>query len=125
MASMIINNNVQVGRSIVISNGKIIIDGKDVTPEGKTINISIEGDVDNISVDMCNKFEVKGNVNSIVSTSGDIECGDVTGNIECTSGDIECNNVGGNVETTSGDVKCGNVGGNVKTMSGDIKHRKL
>ncbi len=35
MAKMIINNNGYVGQSVTITNGKVIIDGKDVTPESK------------------------------------------------------------------------------------------
>lgn len=121
---MNINNNGYVGRSIIINNGKVIIDGKDVTPDSKTITIEIVGDIDNLSVDSCQTVKVQGDVNSLRTTSGDIECGDVKTDIKTTSGDIECKNIGGSVTTVSGDVKAENISGSVKTMSGDIKHRK-
>ena len=108
MATMNINNNSYAGRNITIINGKVTIDGKDVTPDSKTITIDIVGDVDNISVDSCQTIKVQGDVNSLRTTSGDIECG----------------NIGGSVTTVSGDIKAENISGSVKTVSGDIKHRK-
>jgi hypothetical protein len=125
MSNVVINGVRISGNSIVVSNGKVIIDGKDVTPEAKVININVEGDVDDISVDMCQKIIVAGVVKNIKTTSGDIECGgSVGGNVQTTSGDIECADVNGDVNTTSGDVKCGTVAGSVKTLSGDIKSKK-
>ena len=93
------------GGSINVINGRVWIDGKDVTPDAKTISIVVHGDVGMLSADGCNTIEVAGSVGGDVSTqSGDIKCGDVTGS----------------VSTMSGDVRCGSVGGSVKTMSGDI-----
>lgn len=110
MSTIRINNNSYVGNSVVITNGKIIIDGKDVTPNSKEINISIEGDINELKVDACNKVSVTGNVKNVSTKSGDIE---VTGNVE------------GSIQTMSGDVECGNVGGSISTMSGDVTHRYL
>lgn len=122
---MVVINGIRYeGRSISVSGNKVVIDGKDVTPDSKKINILVEGNLEKINVDYCEKIVVGGNVKEITTGSGDVECGDVTGNVHASSGDIECGNVGGNVETMSGDVKCENVSGNVKTVSGDIKHRK-
>jgi hypothetical protein len=95
------------GGSINISNGRIIVDGHDVTPDAKTINIVVHGDVETLSADGVNSLEISGTVAGDVSTqAGDITCGDVKGS----------------VSTMSGDVRCGSIGGNVKTMSGDINH---
>ena len=125
MTTMNINNNSYVGRSITITNGKVIIDGKDVTPDGKDINISIIGNIDDIKIDYCQKIEVKGDVGYLATMSGDIEIsGNIKGSISATSGDIECGDVSGNVNSTSGDIKCGTVGGSVSTMSGDIRNKK-
>ena len=110
--------------NISISGNKIIIDGADQTPDSKVINIQIDGDVQNLKVDYCERITISGNVGDLQTTSGDVECGNVNGDVTSTSGDIECNNVGRGVKTTSGDVKCGTVSGDVKTLSGDIKHRK-
>lgn len=95
------------GRNISISNGRVIIDGKDVTPDGKEIRIEVQGNIESLSVDACNVIEVSGNIGDASTQSGDIKCGDVLGS----------------VNTMSGDVRCGSVGGNVKTMSGDISHK--
>lgn len=104
----IVGGDLVIGGNIQVSNGKVIIDGKDVTPDSKTINISIEGDVSKLDVDVCNKIDIKGNVKDTYTMSGDIKCG----------------NVEGNVETVSGDVDCGNVSGAIKTVSGDVTYRR-
>jgi hypothetical protein len=109
MGTIRINNNSYVGNSITITNGKVIIDGKDVTPESKNITISVEGNVDNLNVDACDKVTVSGNATKVKTMSGDVEIhGYVTGD----------------VKTMSGDVDCGNIGGSVSTMSGDVKHKR-
>ena len=135
-----INQTSYSGISVLIKNGKVFIDGNEVTSDGKQINIKVEGDIDSINVDCCEKIEVSGSVKNLSATSGDVICGDITNDVKTTSGDIECKNVNGNINTTSGDVKgfgdvsgsiqtlsgdvnCGNVSGNIKTMSGDIKHK--
>jgi hypothetical protein len=107
---MIIINNKKyesVGQSISIINGKIVIDGNNVTPDTKKINIVVDGDIENIHVDYCESIKIKGNVsNGVNTTSGDVEIdGNVTGNVKTTSGDIRCNNVGGEISTISGNVK--------------------
>lgn len=110
MSRININNRTYSGNSVVITNGKVIVDGKDVTPEKneREINIIIEGNIDDLNVDACNKLSVNGNVGSVKTLSGDV---DVDGYVS------------GSVSTMSGDVDCGNVNGSVSTMSGDIKHR--
>lgn len=92
-----------------ISGGRVIVDGKDVTPDAKEITISIEGNVDKLEVDACSKISVTGDVGHVKTLSGDV---DVSGNVS------------GSVQTMSGDVDCGgSISGSVSTMSGDIKHR--
>jgi DUF4097 and DUF4098 domain-containing protein YvlB len=105
----VITNSNNVNSSISIVNGKIFIDGKDHTPDSKNITIQINGDVEYINVDVCDKVTVTGNVSAIKTTSGNIE---VKGN------------VAHNIKTVSGDVKCGEVKGNIQTVSGDIKYKK-
>ena len=113
--------------NVVVKNGKVYVD--DIlqdTNNMKEINISIEGDVKNLEVDVCNKVSVCGNIGSISTSSGDVEVsGDVSYGIKCSSGDVEVEGcVNGDIQTSSGDVKCGPVSGNVKTKSGDIKNKK-
>jgi hypothetical protein len=109
MSTIRINNNSYVGNSVVITNGKIIINGKDVTPDSKEINISVEGNIDELKVDACNKVSITGSVKNIATKSGDVE---VTGDVD------------GSIQTMSGDVYCGHVQGSISTMSGDVKHRR-
>lgn len=94
--------------SIVITNGRVILDGKEVTTEESTkiINIVIKGSVDVLEIDNCNYVQVKGNCGSVKTISGDIECdGEVLGDVSSVSGKIEC----------FGDVK-----GSIRSISGDI-----
>ncbi len=109
MCTITINGNIYSGNSIVVTNGKVIINGKDVTPDSKEINISVVGDIEQLKVDACNKVSVEGSVKSISTLSGDVE----------VSGDVD-----GSISTMSGDVDCGHVQGSISTMSGDVKHRR-
>jgi hypothetical protein len=108
MSTISINNNSYHGRNISVINNKVYIDGKDVTPDSKEINISVVGNVGELKVDNCNKITITGDVESIETQSGDVKCGSVSKS----------------VKTMSGDVECGNVGGDIKTMSGDINYKK-
>ncbi len=126
MSTIINSISISGGKNVSINNGKVFIDGKNVTPDSKEINIQITGDVENLSVDICNKISVQGSVNNLKNSSGDIDINGNIGSIESTSGDIEISgNVSGNIKSTSGDIKCGNISGSVSTNSGDIKHNKI
>lgn len=93
------------GRSVVIANGRVIVDGKDVTGEdAKNINIEIHGDVEVLSVDICNSINVTGSAGKIKTQSGDVHCGEVAGSVKTMSGDVKCGNVSGDVDTMSGDI---------------------
>jgi len=96
-------------RSVVISKGRVIVDGKDVTPDSKDIRIVVSGDIEELRADCCDYISVAGNVKSIKTQSGDVA---ITGD------------VAGSVQTMSGDVNCGMVKGSIATMSGDIKHKR-
>lgn len=114
MSTITINGNTisgnLSGRNIYINNNKIIIDGVDVTPDSKEINITVSGNIEQLSVDSCNKFSVTGDVGNLKTINGDV---DVTGNVN------------GSVKTVSGDIDCGNISGDVSTVSGDVKHKKV
>jgi hypothetical protein len=105
MATIRINNANYSGHSVTISNGRVLIDGKDLTPDSKNINIEVIGDVNEIQVDSCNELVVKGNVlGNVSSTSGDIRCGNVAGNANSVSGDIKANRIFGKASSVSGDI---------------------
>lgn len=115
------------GKSISIINGKVIIDGVDVTPDSKNISIEIIGNVDNVEVGACNQIKVQGDVNKLKGGVSEVEItGSVTGDVTTSTGDVRIRgNVTGDVQTSTGDVEIdGTVGGSVKTSTGDIKHRK-
>lgn len=123
VANIFVNNTKFQGTSIIVTNGKVMINGVDVTPDSKTINIKVEGNIDSLSSDICQTIAVNGNVGKLQNGSGDIECKDVNGDLTSGSGDIKCGNVGGSVKSGSGDVECGNIGGGVQTGSGDVYRR--
>lgn len=105
-SKVIINGVEYVGDNISVNGNKVVIDG--VEQLGSLlpgpINIQVEGDV-----------------GSITTTSGNINCGNV-GMLSTTSGDIEVSGfINGNINTTSGDIRVGgDIHGNINTISGDI-----
>lgn len=108
-SSVKINGVSYNGNNVTIINGKVIVDGKDMTPDAKNITIHVDGDISKLSVDICDKLSVTGNVKDLSTVSGDVTIG---------------GNVSQNVKTVSGDVKCGDISGKVTTVSGDIKNKK-
>ncbi len=123
MNSITINGKTIVlsgGSSVQILNGNVIVNGQNVTPEGKDIRIEIHGNVERLDVDACNQVTVSGSVQKLSTVSGDVKCGDVAGSVQTTSGDVRCKAVRGSVTTVSGDVESSSIGGSVNTVSGDI-----
>lgn len=96
-------------KNITIVGNRIIVDGIDVTPDSKDINITVNGNIESLDVDCCDKINIVGAVAKVRTTSGDIN---ISGNVT------------GDVKSTSGDIKCGQISGSVKTVSGDIKNKK-
>jgi hypothetical protein len=125
MSTFKINSHTYSGSSIVINNGKVIIDGKDVSDQVKGLVINIEGNVGSLSVNICDKLTVTGDVGDIQTQSGDVKVsGSVKGNINTQAGDITCGNIGGDVETQAGDIECATISGKASTMAGDINVKK-
>ncbi len=116
------------GRNISISNGKIIVDGKEIdTGDDKNIVLEVTGDVGKIEADICAQITVTGNAGAITTSQGDIKVqGDVDGSLQTSQGDIEVGgSVNGNATTSMGDIDIrGALGGNARTNMGDIKHRQ-
>ena len=97
-------------RSVAVGNGRVVIDGKDVTPDAKQISIAVHGNVERLQVDSCEKISVTGDVGSVSTQTGDVDVG---------------GNISGSVQTQTGDVDCaGSIGGKDSTQTGDIKHRR-
>lgn len=106
MATVIRINGIEVsfGRKVRIENGRVTVDGEDVTPEGKVIKIEIQGNVGSLMVDSCDTVQVAGDVGSLEVKAGDVTCRDVSGSVSTMAGGVNCNNVGGSVRTMSGDI---------------------
>lgn len=92
--------------NMIMTNGKIFIDGKDVTPDAKEIHVTVTGNIENLEIGACNDLQITGDVGSVKSGSGDIEIyGIVAGDVKAGSGNIHCGNVGGSVKTGSGNIR--------------------
>jgi hypothetical protein len=71
------------GGNICISNGCVIVDGKDIElGDSKVFNIEIIGDVGSLTADVVNKIVITGNTGDVKTVLGDIKCGDVSGDIK-------------------------------------------
>lgn len=96
--------------TMVINGGRITVDGKplselDSLQDEKVINITIQGDVERLEVDYCNKLTVTGNVKRVQSTQGDIEIhGNVEGDVHANMGTITCGNVEGDCNANMGNI---------------------
>ena len=125
MAIFKIGSSKYEGRTINIDgDGEVYIDGKlvHIGKEQRVVNISVEGDVENVS-GAFGSIEIAGNAGRVTSASGDVDvAGDVKGDVQSASGDIDAGgNITGSVKTASGDVDVkGSIEGSVSTKSGDI-----
>ena len=104
--SVVIDGVCYSGNTISINNGRVVIDGaqQDQNLVGP-ISVEVNGDIERLN-----------------TSSGNIKAKRV-GSINTTSGDIECTDVTGNIKTVSGDIECASVFGGISTISGDIRHR--
>ena len=98
-----------------IMSGKFFVNGKEMkewskaATEQKEINVNINGQIQQLSIDCCNKVRVSGNCGLVNTVSGDI---DISGNVF------------GHVKTVSGNIRCSNVCGEMMTPSGTITQRQ-
>jgi len=106
MQSLRINGiNIQGGRSVIIADGKVIIDGKDVTKNLKLketiLHIEVTGAINELNTDAsvsCN------NVGRFVNARGSVNCDNVGGNVHA-GGSVNCAHIAGNV-TAGGSINC-------------------
>lgn len=107
MAQITINGMEFIGSSLSANKCKVFIDGKEIsTGEDKSINITVNGNINHLEVNHCNKIIVDGTVNNINTISGNVEIatGEVKGNIKSVSGNVTCQTVKGRIETISGSI---------------------
>lgn len=110
------------GRNVSITNGRVIIDGREVTvPDSQAkLVIEVKGDLAHLEVGSCASLTVAGAVGAVSLAAGTLHCKDVAGNVSVEQGAVSCCNVTGDVKTDVGDIDCGNVAGSVKAKVGDI-----
>jgi DUF4097 and DUF4098 domain-containing protein YvlB len=80
------------GKVLQIKDNKVYVDGElhPVSNDAKTINISVNGDLNSLEVDVCEHIEVSGNVTELQTVNGDVTVeGQVEGNVKTVNGDIK------------------------------------
>ena len=103
---IIINGKSYSGSNLTISNNKVIIDGVVVgDDDSKIINIKVEGNINSLIVDNCNKLEIVGDCHNVSSKNGNISIkGNVENNVENKNGNIVAKNIAGNATTKNGNI---------------------
>lgn len=97
-------------KSIGIRNGNVIVDGKpldnlQLTQNDRNVNITIQGDIERLEVDVCDRLEVQGDAGRIKTNAGDVHVsGDCHGDIHANCGNITCGNVDGDIHSNMGTV---------------------
>lgn len=122
MGSFQINGRIYSGNNITMVDGRVIVDGKDVTnefdyPLPKVVEIKV----------------ITGTIENLI-TDASVTCGDITGNVEA-GGSVTSQNVGGDIDAggsvnckdvqgsvdAGGSISCGKVGGCVEA-GGSVRH---
>lgn len=99
---VIINGKKYAGRSVVIVNGKVLIDGAPAEESlSGVVEIKVEGDL--VSLECDAPVTVNGNVGQL-SAGGSVHCNDVGGNVNA-GGSVHCGDVGGSLNA-GGSVNC-------------------
>lgn len=99
---------------------EIDINNLDSVKEAKTINITIEGDINKLDIDSCNTVTVNGNVGKVDTGSGNISCQIIQGDADTGSGNIQCDTIMGDADTGSGNIYVNHLGGKASTGSGRV-----
>jgi len=119
-STITVNGQTFVGNNVSVVNGEVIVDGKKVAaPEGKVINIAVQGDIESLKVDR-GSVNVTGSVGSVAVTQGDVECGGVKGKVEIDQGNLECGDIFGDVSVNMGNVVAGTIHGSVTAKMGKV-----
>ncbi|WP_063812543.1 hypothetical protein [Burkholderia cenocepacia] len=105
-SSVVINGRSYQGDVVGVSQGRVIVNGKEVEDltGAPKIEVTVHGDVDELST-AAGDVTVHGRAGSVKTASGDVRCETVDGDISTASGDVHCKKVAGNVSTVSGDIR--------------------
>jgi len=104
---IVINGKSFKGNSVSISGNNIIIDGNvvDGLEDEKVINIKVDGNIETLDIDNCDKIDITGECGVVTSKNGNIMIkGNVSGDVTNKNGNIMCHSVGGDVETKNGNI---------------------
>lgn len=105
-ASVTINGKTYSGRTVEVRNNKVFVDGKEADAEdSKQITVQVTGDLGSLHVDNCEHVVVHGQVGSVETMSGNVQCGNVAGDVKTMSGNITCGDVEGGVQTMTGNIR--------------------
>jgi hypothetical protein len=89
-----------VGRNIVVRNGNVIVDGKQVIGDlTGNVHIIFTGDLAKLD---CTSATINGNVQGDVNSTS-LQCNDIGGNVDATN--VKCNNIMGSVDATNVKIK--------------------
>lgn len=97
-------------KSMVIKGGKIYINGSErvIPSDYPEITINIQGDVERLEVEQCEKVHIHGNARRVKVNCGSV---DITGNIEgdahVNCGNLHCQSIEGDASTNMGDIHKG------------------
>lgn len=110
----IVNKKNVVVDNLIVSGGRIIIDGQDVTPEGKIINVYIGSCSGNVELHGCNEVHIEGDESvggSLTANVCDkvVVFGHVKGDVNVTNSALKCKNISGNVISTNGTINAQNI----------------
>lgn len=87
-ASVTVNGKAYSGSAVVIANGRVYVDHKEVDGvRDQPIKIEIDGDVEKITT-QSGDVNVNGDVGSVCTMSGDVKATKIDGKVETMSGDI-------------------------------------
>ena len=81
--------------NVSINNGRITINGKNLDGIKDRTNVTIKGDINNLTVD--GDAEIDGNVKGYVDAGGNVTCHDVGGDIDC-GGNVMAKNAKRNID---------------------------
>lgn len=97
------------GQTIIVRDNKVIVDGKDVTPDTKEIHITVSGKVEQLTADVCNQISITGDAGIVSTQTGNVKIeGNVNSFVRTMSGNIDVHGtITGNISTMSGDIRCG------------------
>lgn len=128
----------QSGKNLSIRNGRIFVDGKDVTPIAEKFEITVSGDVEKIDFDYVKAINVTGNVGTVNAGMGDVNVsgnigadahtghgdievkGDIIGNAKTSMGNVKAVTINGDAESKMGDITAVEIKGNASTKMGDV-----